>query len=110
MHVIPPVIVVSSRHHGAVPRMKLMRGASLMALGTVFLLGCAVEAPPAADTQPAAAAHPEQALIDDLVLAMEGVDDYQADDGNVGGQLLPCHNASTRTAMQFTHRNHSNQA
>ena len=69
MHVIPPVIVVSSRHHGDVPRMKLMRGASLMALGTVFLLGCAVEAPPAADTQPAAAAHPEQALIDDLVLA-----------------------------------------
>ncbi len=45
-----------------------MGGSALMALGTVFLLGCAAENPPAAETQPTAA-HPEQALIDDLVLA-----------------------------------------
>jgi ribulose-5-phosphate 4-epimerase/fuculose-1-phosphate aldolase len=39
-----------------------------MALGTLFLAGCAADDPPAAEVQPAAA-HPEQALIDDLVLA-----------------------------------------
>ena len=46
---------------------------ALMVLGAVFLSACAPE-PPAGDTQPAAesqptAAHPEQALIDDLVVA-----------------------------------------
>ena len=49
-------------------RVQLMGGSALMTLGTVFLLGCAAEDPPAAGTQPTAA-HPEQALIDDLVLA-----------------------------------------
>ena len=48
-------------------RAKLMCGSALMALGVLFLSACAPE-PPAADTQPTAA-HPEQALIDDLVLA-----------------------------------------
>ena len=54
-------------------RIQLTCGSALMALGAVFLSACAPE-PPAGDTQPAAdaqptAAHPEQALIDDLVLA-----------------------------------------
>ena len=79
MHSISPVIVVVSRHRVgavrsqaatcvAVSRAKLMCGSALMALGTVFLFGCAAENPPVAETQPTAA-HPEQALIDDLVLA-----------------------------------------
>lgn len=41
---------------------------ALIALGTVFLSGCASE-PPAAETQQAMAAHPEQALLEELVLA-----------------------------------------
>jgi HCOMODA/2-hydroxy-3-carboxy-muconic semialdehyde decarboxylase len=45
----------------------LSRRSVLTALGLVFLWGCASQ-PPAADTPPAAA-HPEQSLIDDLVLA-----------------------------------------
>ena len=45
------------------------RGIAVVALGALFLWGCAPE-PPAADVETTAVAtHPEQALIDDLVLA-----------------------------------------
>ncbi len=51
-------------------RAKIMYAFALMTLGSLVLSGCASE-PPAADTQPAAAVatHPEQVLIDDLVVA-----------------------------------------
>src|SRR5688572_10080211 len=53
-------------------RATLMCGSALVALGTVFVSGCSPD-PPAADTQaetqPAAAAHPEQALLEDLTVA-----------------------------------------
>ena len=50
-------------------RLQLMFGSALMALGTVFLSACApADTQPAAETPPAPA-HPEQALIDDLVVA-----------------------------------------
>lgn len=55
-------------------RATLIRGSVLMALGTVFLSGCASQPEaPATSTQDAAeapkAAHPDQATIDDMVLA-----------------------------------------
>lgn len=50
-------------------RVTIMAGSALIALGALFVWGCGGDTPPSAEPEAARAAHPEQALIDDLVLA-----------------------------------------